>query len=325
MDEQAITNLIYRCASLQDQGEWGAAAELFANAQVALSAGGQPLDAGQLIALWRSEATGLTQAGGRQRLITNPVVAVDQTTRTAKCRSCYTLLEQAGSAPPHMLATGVYEDEFEYVAGQWRFSRRQRLPLAEAKRVTDEQAAAPTLDVTEDMSPTKRRILAAAQQVFSTVGYSEAGIRRIAELVGLSPTILFRHFGTKAALFEAAMIDAIVKPRAPVERTKFGEHIASLLSDPYLENCPHAMTVLATGNEESREIAIRVLEQYAIGPMVEWLGAPNSISRAREIMALCAGFALYHSQLNATQPRQVDSHMVKWLARSIQAVVDGAE
>lgn len=111
-------------------------------------------------------------------------------------------------------------------------------------------------------------------------------------------------------------------PKPPKSREQFGQTVADMLADPAQPICPHAMTVLATGNEEAREIATRVLQEYAIKPMVEWLGPPDAGSRAQEIMALCAGFVLYNSQFNIAAAKGKNPHMVEWLARSIQAIVD---
>ncbi len=325
MDSSSIVNLVYRCAELLNCGETELAAGLFAHARVQLEPDGEFLGQRQLQSAW------LEQASTGERLIHNPIVEVDQAKDTAICRSRYTLIQPGLSMQWRVAETGIYSDEFERVGGEWRFSQRrcQVLDVSDdgnrknLRKVAAEGAgAAPERAV--EMSPAKQKIITAAQQIFSTVGYSEAGIRKIADLVGLSPTILFRHFGTKAGLFEAALIDAMGPPRPPVSRDKFGEHVANLLADPNQVNCPHAMTILATGNEEAREIAIRVLKEYAVDPMLEWLGSDHRESRAREIMALCAGFALYNVQLNMDQQRKVDPHMVNWLAKSIQAVVDEA-
>jgi AcrR family transcriptional regulator len=174
-----------------------------------------------------------------------------------------------------------------------------------------------------DAALTRVRILAAAQQVFSKQGYSEAGIRDIANMLGLSTTILFRYFGTKAGLFEEALREALGATQVFPPRDQFGKHIASWLADPNLNMSPHAMTVLATGNEEAREIAARVLQEMTLTPIADWLGPPDAEARARQIIALCSGFVLYMFQLNVSSSRNhADPNMVAWLEQSLQAVVD---
>ncbi len=57
---------------------------------------------------------------------------------------------------------------------------------------------------------TRQRILQAARQLFSEVGYALATTRLIAEAAGVNEVTLFRHFGSKKALLMACLgeIDA---------------------------------------------------------------------------------------------------------------------
>jgi|GEM_PF-608030 len=327
MDDVEITNLVYRCAAHIDDRELDLAAELFSDARVKLQHDGDYLNHEELLSAWKREFFGSAEERpGTQHLITNPIVVIDKAGGTATCRSNYTVLRVKDRQPLQLSASGRYRDEFVYLDGRWRFSMRECEPFDTAGTESELQAQIAAGQTTpnkrDSASPTKKRILVAAQQVFSTVGYSEAGIRKIADAVGLSPTILFRHFGTKANLFEEALVAAMGEPKRPASKEQFGQYIADKLGDPTQPNCPHAMTVLATGNEEAREIAIRVLREYAIMPMIEWLGPPNAESRAREIMAICAGFVLYNAQLNISSQKAIDPHMVNWLAQSIQTIVD---
>lgn len=50
-------------------------------------------------------------------------------------------------------------------------------------------------------------LLAAARELFSKQGYANTSTRDIARLADVSETLLFRHFGTKAALFEKAILE----------------------------------------------------------------------------------------------------------------------
>ena len=53
----------------------------------------------------------------------------------------------------------------------------------------------------------RQAIIDAARQVFEEKGYGGASTREIAERAGFSEVLLFRYFGTKAALFEQAVLD----------------------------------------------------------------------------------------------------------------------
>src|SRR5262245_59721770 len=127
-----------------------------------------------------------------------------------------------------------------------------------------------------DAVVTRARILAAAQQVFSKQGYSESGIRDIADVLELSSKILFRYFGSKAGLFEAALRDALGPMQEFPPREQFGQTIANQLADPSLDMSPHAMSILATSHEEAREIAARVVQELTLTPLAKWLGPPDA-------------------------------------------------
>lgn len=171
---------------------------------------------------------------------------------------------------------------------------------------------------------TKANILAAAKQAFAEHGYGQAGIRDIASIAGISSPMLLRYFGSKAGLFEAALIDAM--PMEDVigqSRDKFGEHLTSLFLNAKLELLPPSMIALSTGHMDARDIATQVTEERVIAPLAKWLGPPDARTRAIEILLLSMGFVLCTRQLPLMPLRKgVDKKFAKWLAQSIQAIVD---
>jgi AcrR family transcriptional regulator len=52
---------------------------------------------------------------------------------------------------------------------------------------------------------TRKKIIAAAAEIGSKVGYSKATTKAIAEVAGVNEVTLFRHFGSKENLFSAAI------------------------------------------------------------------------------------------------------------------------
>lgn len=171
---------------------------------------------------------------------------------------------------------------------------------------------------------TKAKILAAAQQAFSRGGYSQTGIRDIADMVGVSSTILLRYFGSKAGLFEAALRDVMgAELMIPADRSRFGRHIAKLLVHPELDISSHAMVAYSTGDPDARAIAVRVLQDTMLAPLADWLGPPDAETRAVQVIALCTSFVLYTYQLTVMPGgARPDPRMVDWLAASLQAVAD---
>jgi len=77
------------------------------------------------------------------------------------------------------------------------------------------EAPAPVED-----NPTRRKILAAAMETFAEQGYRGAATRVIAARAGVAEKTLFAHYGSKAALFAAAMgpgLDAMMGAGAVAE------------------------------------------------------------------------------------------------------------
>lgn len=177
-----------------------------------------------------------------------------------------------------------------------------------------------------DAPATKARILAAAQEAFATIGYSQAGIREIAARADTSPTLLIRYFGSKAGLFEAALAAAMRSGDLFGQpRDGMGRQLAETFTRADIEIRPPAMIALAASDPQAAEIAARVAEELAILPMAEWLGGPDARTRAVQMFMLATSFVLYTRQL-PVMPVQggIDPAMVDWLADALQAIIDGA-
>ncbi len=335
MNEKEITNLLYSYAQYIDSGDFDSAANLFSNAQIKLDNESGPVTYKELLTLWKKSI--ITYSDGTPKtkhLITNPILNINITKGTATCCSYYTVMQSTDTLPLQAIASGRYYDEFVRIKGEWRYSFRDyslrdafgdmshhsRNHTKPSSMLNSSNNGADQNEASGDFSPTKSRILAAAQKAFSTIGFAESGTRKIAEIANLSSGLVNRHFGSKATLFEVALNTALEKPLFPENRDQFGWFIAKRLENPGDYLGTHSMTLLAIGNEEARQIVIKVLQVKGIAPLAEWLGSPNAESRAREILALCAGFVLYNSQL--TTSTVSDPHMVEWLANSLQAVVD---
>lgn len=323
MDEIEIAGLVYRSAEYADGDRLDELTRLFRHARLKLVGDGRVLEGKELAEYWRQELARRHHGAPSQQLLTNLMIDIDRETNTARCRSSFATLCASSPGQLQIESAGYYRDEFRKVDSAWQFAMREQtlLGAGDPQNASSQGAAEPDTRKPLQGSPVKARILLAARQVFSTVGYSEAGIRKIADVVGLSPTILFRHFGTKAGLFEEALVQTMAEREFTTRRENFGRHVANMLADPGQISCPHSMSILATGNAEAREIVAKVMERYAIKPIAAWLGEPDGLSRARKIMALCAGFVLYHSQLNASGSGR-DEQMVEWLACTLQEIVD---
>lgn len=66
---------------------------------------------------------------------------------------------------------------------------------------------------------TKERILTAAIEVFSDVGFAGARIDAIARKAGCNKQLLYHHFGNKEALYDAVLSSVLARKVPPVLRT----------------------------------------------------------------------------------------------------------
>jgi AcrR family transcriptional regulator len=171
---------------------------------------------------------------------------------------------------------------------------------------------------------TKAQILAAAQEAFAEHGYGQAGIRDIAARAGITSPMLLRYFGSKAGLFEAALVETMrVEQLFEGERAKFGERLTALFLDPKRDFKAPSIVALATGHADARDIATRVTDEHVVQPLANWLGPPDARARALQIMMLGMGFVLFTRQFPLMPARKgIDRKMARWLAQTLQAIVD---
>ncbi len=108
-----------------DSGQLAAAAELFRYARIHTGSEQLPLDAEGLLQTWQSMLRLYPCGTPRTKhMITNPIVEVDEAAGRASCCSYYTVFQATDDFPLQPIITERYQDEFECVDGEWRFSFR---------------------------------------------------------------------------------------------------------------------------------------------------------------------------------------------------------
>ena len=166
---------------------------------------------------------------------------------------------------------------------------------------------------------TRARILAAAQDAFAERGYASVGIREIAGVAGVASSLLMRYFGSKAALYEEALVDALYHRGLFIQdKEGFGGTMARLMVSES-DTAVIGMVVLAAGDPEARAITQRVAQQHIIEGLATWLGPPDAHARAVAMLSLMTGFSIYMHQLNA---KPAPPKLVQWLAGTLQDLVD---
>jgi AcrR family transcriptional regulator len=84
----------------------------------------------------------------------------------------------------------------------------------------------------------KEQLLKAARDVFSEKGYARGGIREIASRAGVTEPMIYQHFGSKKALFEAATVEPFTGYISDYftnwSRNSLGERSATAESEDFL-------------------------------------------------------------------------------------------
>jgi len=124
-DRMEIQDLLYRYAEFMDVGDLSGVASLFRHARIKIRGDDTLTDADGLLNIWRDMVQIYPCGTPRTKhVVTNPILEIDETAGTAKCRSYYTVLQSTDTLRLQPIAAGRYHDEFERVDGEWRFSYR---------------------------------------------------------------------------------------------------------------------------------------------------------------------------------------------------------
>ena len=146
-----------------------------------------------------------------------------------------------------------------------------------------------------DARRTRERILAAAMAAFSRSGYAETGVREIAAEAGVDPALIRRYFGSKAGLLEAALIANLqkeVSEALPPTRDGAGAYIIQRILANQTEIIFPIVT-LAANDKEAKRIGRKVLEEYILPPLAEWLGSPDALERAITLFVVSSGLQFF--------------------------------
>lgn len=170
-----------------------------------------------------------------------------------------------------------------------------------------------------NLEQTKTKILSAAARTFTEFGYAKSSLREIALRADVAPSLVSKHFGTKASLFEHALLYVMETSGVFVwDKLDFGLQMSRLIPERATTNVT-SMLVLALADPEAQEVALRVSRTHMIDPLAEWLGPPHAHERAQDLFSLLTGFAIQRQGLSA---HSISAYSLEWLATSLQAIVD---
>ncbi len=124
-DYEAIRALIHEYCFRIDRGDLDGVADLFAHADLGASTRPERMHG---VAEARQNYSGvvLYEDGTPHTMhcITNVTIKIDDATKTATCRSYFTVLQSHPDSALQPIIAGQYRDRFENVDGEWRFSER---------------------------------------------------------------------------------------------------------------------------------------------------------------------------------------------------------
>lgn len=169
---------------------------------------------------------------------------------------------------------------------------------------------------------TKARILAAAQSAFSERGYSQTGMRDIAERAGVAHSLILRYFGTKANLFGEALSASLAdRPVMSQSTARFGERIVEGIDNPAVDIISPGMIALALGDDEARRTASKILAEQTVERVARWIGGPNAEVRATNLIMLAMGYAIFSRLLDLQVSQETRQGVADWIARTIQDLI----
>lgn len=177
----------------------------------------------------------------------------------------------------------------------------------------------------QNVDRTRNAILHAAQILFATRGYAEAGVRDIAAEARVNPALIARYYGSKLELFEAALESLLdVSTFTAIDRSRFGDQVTAA----FFSSRPDAasvipMLVFAASDSQARQAALKLLSKKVIMPLQAWFGERDAADRTAQLMAVITGFYTYRLMLplEPLTGRPTES-MRGWLAMTLQQIVD---
>jgi 3-phenylpropionate/cinnamic acid dioxygenase small subunit len=124
-DVQDIKNLVYSYAELLDTGDLDALGKLFAHAVIRTPAGHEFHGAAAARAFIEQRVQFYGGIPRTKQLVTNVIVEIDDSRRSATARSYYTVLQAHASLSLQSILSGRWHDRFDRIDGQWRFIERR--------------------------------------------------------------------------------------------------------------------------------------------------------------------------------------------------------
>lgn len=160
----------------------------------------------------------------------------------------------------------------------------------------EQNRAIPSRARKRDASGTRAALLSAAARRFAVHGYDGTSVRDIAKDAGVDAALVYRYFGSKEALFQAASSSAsIFEPLRHLPIEEVSEWVCQLISTGPVENeVPHPLLTMLRSS--SRKDAVGRLHEEVTTVFSERfakrLEGPDAELRAELLAAWVLGMTL---------------------------------
>lgn len=174
---------------------------------------------------------------------------------------------------------------------------------------------------------TRQAILAAARDCFARESYDQVGVREIASVAGIDPSLINRYFGSKEGLFREAIGGKYdLRPLFAGDRATLAERLLTSAVMKPMENGHDPLQVLlrSASNDFARQTLRDAISAGFVTPLAAELPGPNPRERAELIGSLLLGLFAYRAVVGPTsieEQRQLVAATAPWL----QSVIDGNE
>ena len=175
---------------------------------------------------------------------------------------------------------------------------------------------------------TKAALLCAARELFIERGFDHATVRDIATRAGANQALLFRYFGSKEALFRAAMISQghQLLAETPPEQL-VGRMLSRMLAPdakPAKDNPLYAL-LRSSANEHAAAVFRDDLGEPYRQALASLTDAEDATTRADLVLAWLLGIGLLQSVLDMSQFDGVDAariseHVLRAVATLLERV-----
>jgi AcrR family transcriptional regulator len=172
---------------------------------------------------------------------------------------------------------------------------------------------------------TRRRILAAAGELFSARGYEDVTVREIAAAADADPALVIRYFTSKNDLFVLVRQPDLELTPAPGQPLT-ARGVTRALVELSLAQGARLFDVSAVGRPEAAGLLQGQLEAKLVRPLMDALGlAPAGRVQIEAIAALVVGVGFMRYRLEAPGLLPLDAgQLTELLAPAVQALLDAA-